>query len=57
MVCDVETHVSLAASQPPRDEAEPTAPRRSGPAQVASDAYRENWDIIYKKKKEPELLN
>ena len=58
-ICDVESHVTTpqegAAKQAPQgDVAQP----RSGPAQVASDAYRENWEAIYRRpKKEPELLN
>jgi len=57
MICDVETHVAVpqdAASKEPQGD---VARRRSGPAQVASDAYRENWETIYRSKKEPELLN
>jgi hypothetical protein len=58
MICDVETHVTTpqdAASKEPQSD---VARRRSGPAQVASDAYRENWETIYRRsKKEPELLN
>jgi len=58
-ICDVESHVTTpqeaAAKQPPQGD---VAQRRSGPAQVASDAYRENWEAIYRRtKKEPELLN
>jgi len=59
LICDVETHVTTpeaGASQ--KDVASDVARRRSGPAQVASDAYRENWETIYRRsKKEPELLN
>jgi hypothetical protein len=38
-LCDVEV---LKA-------AEPAAPNRPGPAQVATDEYRENWDRIFAK--------
>ena len=58
-LCDVETHVAApqenAASKPSQSD---VAKPRSGPAQVASDAYRANWETIYRRgKKEPELLN
>jgi hypothetical protein len=53
LLCDVK--VELAASTPPTDVAET---RRHGPAQVATDRYRENWDRIWlKKSSEPELAN
>lgn len=54
LLCDVETHVVAPQSREGSDTQ--VAPPRSGPAQVASDAYRQNWDAIYRKK-EPELLN
>lgn len=59
LLCDVETHVTTQEPGTPRKEPEgDVARRRSGPAQVASDAYRENWETIYlRSKKEPELLN
>lgn len=53
LLCDVKTE--LAAPRPPSDVAEPA---RSGPAQVATDRYRENWDRIWMKKKDkPEVAN
>ena len=45
-LCDVETHFKPAA--PTTERAEPEAPR-SGPAQVATDEYRRNWDAIWSK--------
>lgn len=58
MICDVETHLAApqdVASRQPRGD---VVRRRGGPPQVASDAYRENWEAIYRRpKKEPELLN
>ena len=30
---------------------------RSGPAQVATDRYRSNWDAIFGKSEKPDLLN
>jgi len=52
LLCDVK--VELEAPRATKDVAE-TA--RSGPAQVATDAYRENWDRIWPSKDEPELAN
>lgn len=45
-VCDVEVEYTP-----------PNAPHaaRKGPVQVASDVYRKNWDVIFKRK--PELTN
>lgn len=52
LVCDVKTE--LAA---PQTQADTAAPTRHGPAQVATDRYRENWDRIWKSREEPELPN
>ena len=52
LVCDVKTE--LAAPQAQSDTA---AAERHGPAQVATDRYRENWDRIWKRPGEPELAN
>ena len=43
-LCDVETHFKPGAS-PASESAAPAA--RSGPAQVATDEYRRNWDAIW----------
>jgi hypothetical protein len=51
LVCDVKTE--LAAPQAQAD----TAALRHGPAQVATDRYRENWDRIWKARNEPGLAN
>lgn len=58
-LCDVETHVSVPQETAASNESQGDVARpRSGPAQVASDAYRANWETIYRRdKKEPELLN
>lgn len=50
LLCDVK--VELEAPQA-ADVA--TRPAHGGPAQVATDRYRENWDKIWKRKREPEL--
>ena len=36
---------------------EPTSSPRSGPAQVATQAYRTNWDAIFGDRAKPELPN
>jgi hypothetical protein len=51
MVCDVEVEVPA----PARAASQPTT---SGPAQVATEEYRRNWDAIYGRNKKPSpLLN
>ncbi len=52
LLCDVK--VELPAPVPQK-----AAPARvqKGPAQVATDRYRENWDRIFEPKKSPPLLN
>lgn len=52
LVCDVKVEVP-ASSAPER---EPRA-SRSGPAQVASDRYRKNWDTIWKNRDKRRLPN
>ena len=59
VLCDVE--VQLAAPQLPSDRqlAAPAAdvsPVRSGPAQVATDEYRKNWDVIWNRSPEKAKL-
>jgi hypothetical protein len=50
LLCDVTTELE---APPPADTA--TRPAHNGPAQVATDRYRENWDRIWKRRREPEL--
>ncbi len=53
-LCDVETEVSMEELK------HGTAPQRTGPAQVANQAYRQNWDAIWarpKTKSDPSTLN
>jgi hypothetical protein len=52
LLCDVKTE--LAAGE---TGAKDVAPARSGPPQVATDRYRENWDRIWSRKGAPELPN
>jgi hypothetical protein len=66
LLCDVDVHYAPAS---PKSEsqaapqsnaaAKPTRPalRRKGPAQVATDTYRDNWDSIWSRKKKPDALN
>jgi hypothetical protein len=52
---DVEVHVSrkeLGTGLP-----QAAASELSGPAQVATDTYRKNWDTIYKRNQDRKLLN
>jgi hypothetical protein len=51
MICDVEVEV------PAQRTGEPFA-ASSGPAQVATETYRKNWDAIYgRNKKQRPMLN
>lgn len=43
LLCDVKVELSAPTVEQP-----PAHPSRSGPAQVASDRYRRNWDAIWK---------
>ena len=52
LVCDVETHVPAPATH---SLAKPGT--RSGPPQVASDTYRQNWDLIYRGGQKKDLPN
>jgi len=52
LLCDVK--VELEAQRTAKDVAEPA---RHGPAQVATDAYRQNWDRIWPNKSDPGLAN
>lgn len=54
LLCDVKVHYT-----PPAAAAKPAArvTRRKGPAQVATDTYRDNWDSIWSGKKKSDALN
>lgn len=56
-LCDVEVlyvpPASPAVGEQPAQRARPT--RRKGPAQVATDTYRDNWDSIWSGKKNDAL--
>jgi hypothetical protein len=49
LVYDVEVQVPAPAQSAPTPS--------SGPAQVATDNYRRNWDAIYGRQRKPSLLN
>jgi hypothetical protein len=57
ILCDVE--VQLAAKELPKDRQVPAleANARSGPAQVATDQYRKNWDAIWSSSPAPSKLS
>ena len=64
-LCDVETEVRVKApaqsvarrsSTSAAPNAPASAPRRHGPPQVASDAYRRNWDAIWKSRDDKSKL-
>jgi len=44
LLCDVETEVAVSGPQPSLSKAHQV---RTGPAQVANNAYRDNWDTIW----------
>jgi len=44
LLCDVETEVAISNPQPTQSKSNKP---RSGPAQVANRAYRDNWDTIW----------
>jgi len=52
-LCDVDVLYTPPAVTKP---AAAPATRRKGPAQVATDEYRDNWDSIWSRKK-PDALN
>jgi hypothetical protein len=58
MVCDVEVEfggTEQAAGQ--RTDVGVSPGVSSGPAQVATDSYRKNWDAVYGRSRKPSLLN
>lgn len=48
LLCDVTSELSLGPAAPNQDVAQ-TPVAHKGPAQVATDRYRENWDLIWKR--------
>jgi hypothetical protein len=57
-VCDVEVEFAAPAREEGAAAAAGTAPgASSGPAQVATESYRKNWDAVYGRGRKPSLLN
>ena len=52
LLCDVQVHYAPPAPSP---SAKAPAASRKGPAQVATDTYRDNWDSIWSAKKNAAL--
>jgi hypothetical protein len=56
-LCDVETHFKPALTPSDRQESRAALPH-AGPAQVATDDYRRNWDAIWNRSTgKPKLVN
>lgn len=52
LLCDVDVlYTPPVAPQPSTSPSARPAQRRKGPAQVATDDYRDNWDSIWARKK------
>ena len=58
LLCDVSTELALQApAAPQQDVVEAPSVGHKGPAQVATDRYRENWDLIWKRPAGDERAN
>lgn len=58
LLCDVQTLYTPPRSPAPSAERPAPRPaRRKGPAQVATDDYRANWDSIWSSPKKGDALN
>jgi hypothetical protein len=55
LLCDVDVLYSPPAAAKPAAAPAPRPARRKGPAQVATDEYRDNWDSIWSRKKSDAL--
>jgi hypothetical protein len=51
LLCDVQVHYKPPVSETPSRASARASGRRKGPAQVATDRYRDNWDSIWSQKK------
>lgn len=51
LLCDVEVQVPEGVVNASGGSDQPAPGRRSGPAQVATESYRQNWDAIWSKPK------
>jgi hypothetical protein len=52
-LCDVEVEFTPREERGERE----TLAANSGPAQVATESYRKNWDAVYGRGRKPSLLN
>jgi hypothetical protein len=52
-LCDVEVEFTPREGQAERE----SLAASSGPAQVATESYRKNWDAVYGRGRKPSLLN
>lgn len=50
LLCDVSTELAVESPAPKQDVAEAPGASHKGPAQVATDRYRENWDLIWSRR-------
>jgi hypothetical protein len=57
LLCDVQTLYSPPRSAADADKPAARPARRKGPAQVATDTYRANWDSIWSNSKKNDALN
>jgi hypothetical protein len=58
LVCDVEVEFEgTAREDTQREESAPALGVSSGPAQVATESYRKNWDAVYGRSRKDSLLN
>jgi hypothetical protein len=56
LLCDVDVLYTPPTASKPAPPAARATPRK-GPAQVATNDYRDNWDSIWANKKKSETLN
>ena len=54
-VCDVTDSFKANASASQSESPSPHAPRGKGPAQVATQAYRDNWEEVFASRKRTDL--
>jgi hypothetical protein len=55
VLCDVDVLYQPPAAAKPVEAPASRSARRKGPAQVATDVYRDNWDSIWSRKKSDAL--
>jgi len=55
LLCDVQVHYTPPSVAKAPEKPAPAPAQRKGPAQVATDVYRSNWDSIWSSKKSSSL--